>query len=122
MKNTAKVMMVAAAMITGTAVFAGPHHGRHHHKRNDGLALAAGIVHLVKEVVAPTPVVVAPAPAVVAPAPAVVAPAPVVVAPPPPPVVVAPPVVVPPPRHHYRPAPPRRPAPAPYRGGRPGRR
>ena len=140
MKNTAKVMMVAAAMITGTAVFAGPHHGRHHHKGNDGLALAAGIVHLVKEVIAPTPVVVAPAPAVVAPAPAVVAPAPVVVAPAPAvvapaPVVVAPaPVVVaPPPRHYYRPAPPprhnyrpapppRRPAPAPHRGGRPGRR
>ena len=45
---------------------------------NDGLRLAAGIVHLVKEVLAPAPAVVA-------------APAPVVVAPPPRPVVVTPP-------------------------------
>ncbi|MBE6355823.1 MAG: hypothetical protein E7058_01765, partial [Lentisphaerae bacterium] len=86
MKKTAKVMMVAAAAFMGTAVFAGPHH--RHHKRNEGLALAAGIVHLVKEVVAPTPVVVTPPPAVVAPAPVVVTPPPAVVAPAP--AVVAP--------------------------------
>ena len=104
MKKNTKVLMVAAFMVIGCAAFAGPH-GRHHHHRRDGLDLAAGIVNLVRAVVAP-PVVVAP-PAVVAP-PVVVAP-PAVVAPPP--VVVAPPpvVVAPPPRyHHYRPAPPPR--------------
>ena len=83
-----------------------PHHKGRHHDKNDGLALAAGIVHLVKEVVAPTPVVVAPPPT------------PVVVAPPPAPVVVAPPapVVVVPPRRYHHPAPPprhHRPAPPP---------
>ena len=105
-------------------------HHRHHH--NDGLHLAAGIVHLVKAVVAPTPpVVVQPAP-VVAPAPVVVqqpvvAPAPVVVQPQvvaPAPVVVAPapvvlqqPVVVQTaPRYYHRPAPPPRHH-RPHRGG-----
>ena len=62
---------------------------------NDGLRLAAGIVHLVKEVLAPTPAVVTtPTPIVVAP------PAPVVVTPPVRPVVVTPrrPVIVKPQR------------------------
>ena len=99
-----KVFFAAAVLCIGTAVFAAPrphHHG--HHKRNEGLELANGIVDLVLKVVAPQPtVVVAPQPAVVAPAPVVVAPPPVVVAPRP--VVVAPPR----PRHH-RPAPPPRP-------------
>ena len=95
-------------------------HGHKGHRDNDGLRLAAGIVHLVKSVFAPAPVVVAPPPP-----PVVTAPAPIVVAPPPPPVVVTPPppvvvvpprrpVVVVPPRHtppaprHHRQAPPRR--------------
>ena len=73
---------------------------RDHHKHNDGLRLASGIVRLVKSVVAPAPVVVAPAPVVVTPAP----------------------VVVVPPRGHVRPAPPPprrhhgRPVPPPHRG------
>ena len=55
-------------MIGAAAIFAAipetmAHPGGHH--KNDGLALAAGIVNLVKAVVAPTPVVVAPAPVVV---------------------------------------------------------
>ena len=88
------------------------HKGHKGHRDNDGLRLAAGIVHLVKSVIAPAPVVVAPPPP-----PVVTAPAPVVVAPPPPPVVVVPPrrpVVVTPPRYippaprHHRQAPPRR--------------
>ena len=83
---------LAGAAVMFTAIpeaAAGPHHHRgHHHRGNDGLRLAAGIVHLVKEVVAPAPVVVAPAPVVVAPR-----------------VVYHRPL---PPRHHHRPAPPRR--------------
>ena len=108
-KMNGKVFFAAAVLCIGTAVFAAPHH-HGHHKRNEGLELANGIVDLVLKVVAPQPtVVVAPQPAVVAPAPVVVAPPPVVVAPRP--VVVAPrPVVVAPPRpRHHRPAPPPRP-------------
>ena len=78
MKNTTKVMMLAAVMVFGTAAFAGP---RHQPKR-DGLDLAAGIVHLVCQVINPQPttqvIVTRPAP-------------------PPPPVK----------QHHRRPAPPR---------------
>lgn len=81
MKKTAKIMMLAAVMFIGTAAFAGPRGGHRHHR--DGLDLAAGIVHLVMQVVNPQPQVVVT----------------------PPPVVVTPrPVVVTPPRHH-RPAP-----------------
>ena len=115
MKKLCIGLIGAAAMLAVIPeTMARPHHGHHH---NDGLALAAGIVNLVRTVVAPAPVVVAPPPQ-----PVVVAPAPVVVAPPPPPVVVAPapvvvtrpaPIVVTPPRHH-RPVHPR---PAPHRGG-----
>ncbi len=92
MKKTAEIMMLAAVMFIGTAAFAGPRGGHRHHR--DGLDLAAGIVHLVMQVVNPQPqVVVAPAP-----------------------------VVVTPPRHHrpvpryHRPAPrPQRPAPRHHR-------
>ena len=99
----------------------------HRHKHNDGLRLAAGIVHLVGNgiraltgqpktvVVAPAPVVVAPAPVVVAPPPVVVAPPPVVVVPSPAPRHVR--LVNPPPRKppvvrkpHAKPVPP------PHRG------
>ena len=106
MKKMTKVFVIAAAMLTTGAVFAGPHH-RHH--RNDGLDLATGIVDLGLKVVNPAPVVVAPPPpppVVVAPPPrpVVVTPAPVVVAPPPRPVVVHRPAA--PPRRQHRPAPP----------------
>ena len=91
-------MIGAAAMLAFVPeTMARPHHGHD----NDGLALAAGIVNLVKSVIAPAPkVVVAPAPA------------PVVVTPPPPPAPVvvtrpAPVVVAPPPPRHRHPAPPR---------------
>ena len=130
-KMNGKVFFAAAVFCIGTAVFAAPPRHHRHHKHNEGLALANGIVDLVLKVVAPQPtVVVAPPPAVVAPAPAVVtpAPAPVVVTPAPvvapAPVVVAPaPVVVappPPPVYYHRPAPaPRPPHRAPnHRGGR----
>ena len=87
MKKLCIGLIGAAAMLAVVPeTMARPHHGHH----NDGLALAAGIVNLVKAVIAPTPVVVAPPPP---PAPVVVAPAPVVVTPPPP--------------RHHRPAPPR---------------
>ena len=73
MKNTVKVMTLAAVMVIGTAAFAGPRHDRPHHKR-DGLDLAYGIVNLVLRTVNPAPVVYTPAPApvVYTPAPAVV--------------------------------------------------
>ena len=72
MKNTVKVMTLAAVMVIGTAAFAGPRHDRPHHKR-DGLDLAYGIVNLVLRTVNPAPVVYTPAPApvVYTPAPAV---------------------------------------------------
>ena len=89
MKNTTKVMMLAAVMVFGTAAFAGP---RHQPKR-DGLDLAAGIVHLVCQVINPQPttqvIVTRPAPP---PVKRYYRPAP-----PPPPVK----------QHHRRPAPPR---------------
>ena len=102
MKTMMKTAMIAGMMFLGTAVFAGPHH---HHKR-DGLDLAAGIVNLVMQVVAPPQVVVAPAPVVTAPV--VVTPAPVIRY-----NYAAQPVYVyrpaPPPRHNrHRPAPPPR--------------
>lgn len=123
-------LSAAALLLIAPNADAAPHR-KHKHHRNEGLELAAGIVHLVKEVIAPTPVVVTPPPP--PPAPVVVAPAPVVVTPPPPPppprpvVVVTPPpaprpvVVTPPPRVHHRPAPPPRqhhPAPRHDRGRR----
>ena len=85
MKNTKIIAIVSALLIAG-GLTARPHH----HKHDDGLRLAAGIVGLVANVLAPTPVVVA--------APPPPPPPPVVVTPPPAPVVVTPapaPVVVP---------------------------
>ena len=105
------ILAVTAFLLVVPEAAARPKHKRHKHGGNDGLALAAGIIHLVKEVVAPTPVVVAPPPQ-----PVVVTPPPVVVAPPPRPV-----VVTPPPRHPaYRPA--YRPQPAPRRPAQQRRR
>ena len=57
MKKTAKVMMLAAVMVIGTAAFAGPRGGHRHHKR-DGLEVAAGIVGLVTQVLNPQPVII----------------------------------------------------------------
>ncbi|MBO5667799.1 MAG: hypothetical protein J6S43_01605 [Lentisphaeria bacterium] len=119
MKKLTKVVAVFAVMLTGTAVFAGPHGNRHHHHERDGLDLAAGIVNLVARVIAPAPVVAVPAQTVVTvPAQTVVTvPAQTVV-------YTAPAVVTPPPVVQYRPAPPRqhnhRPAPRP--APRPGHR
>ena len=54
MKKTVKYMLFAAAVLVGTTAFAGP--PRHHREKgNDGLRLAAGIVNLVTEVIAPAP-------------------------------------------------------------------
>ena len=106
------LMGMTAMLIVVPETMAGPPKG-HHGEHNEGLALAAGIVHLVKEIITPPrPVVVAPQPA------------PVVVAPQPAPVVVAPParpvVIVP----HGRPHGPNPPVHAPHGGGHkgPGRR
>ena len=71
---------MATVMFAAPETMAAPH-GHKHDRGNDGLRLAAGIVHLVKEVVAPTPAVVTPRPIVVAPPPAVVTPRPIVVTP-----------------------------------------
>ena len=103
-KFKALATVAVATALMGTAAYAGPprhHHGggHHHHGyyRNDGLGLAAGIVDLVRTVIAP-PVVVAPAPVrCVETVPVVVAPAPVVYRP----TVWAPPP--PPPRYHRGP-------------------
>ena len=59
MKNTTKIMTVAAVMVMGTAAFAGP---RNDHHERDGLDLAYGIVKLVCGVFNPQPVIVHPAP------------------------------------------------------------
>ncbi len=62
---------MAAILVAVPETMAG--NGHRDRGGNEGLRLAAGIVHLVKEVIAPTPVVVTPAPVpVVAPAPRVV--------------------------------------------------
>ena len=106
------LMGMTAMLIVVPETMAGPPKG-HHGEHNEGLALAAGIVHLVKEIITPPrPVVVAPQPA------------PVVVAPQPAPIVMAPParpvVIVP----HGRPHGPKPPVHAPHGGGHkgPGRR
>ena len=73
---TIKVFLIVA--IAGFAALF-PLEARHH-RHNEGVHLAAEIVGLVKNAIAPAPkVVVAPAPVVVAPAPVVVAPPPKVV-------------------------------------------
>ena len=76
MNKKFKVVMAAAVICAGTCVFAHePGHNKKH-DRNDGLALAAGIVNLVCKVINPQPVIVTPPPP-----PAVIE----VVTPPPPP-------------------------------------
>lgn len=110
MNGKLKVLLAVTVTCVGTCAFA------HRPHRNEGLALANGIVDLVCRVVAPAPVVVTPAPVVVTPAPAVVTPAPVVVTPPPAPVYYKRAVPPPPPRRYHRPAP------APRRGHRGGHR
>lgn len=81
--------VVLAAVFT-VPLMAGPkHHRNHHHHGNDGVRLAAQIVGLVKNAIAPAPVVVT-------------RPAPVVIAPPPPRYRHHRPAPPPPPRHHRR--------------------
>ena len=105
------VLGAAVMMLTVPEAMAKPHdhHRAPHHDHNEGLALAAGIVNLVKDVLVPTPVVVAPVPA----APVIVThyplevPKPVIIqhhTPPPRPVVV-----------HHNNKPPRPPAPKGHR-------
>ena len=60
-------LIAAALMLAMVPETMAGHHGHRREKGNDGLRLAAGIVHLVREVIAPTPQVVCPAPAVIAP-------------------------------------------------------
>ena len=99
-KMTIGLLAAAAMMLTVPEAMAG-HHGKHHEKGNDGLKLAAGIVNLVKEIIAPAPqVVYAPQPAVIAP-------------PPPPPVYRKP--APPKPHKQHKPAKPAKPQPP--RGG-----
>ena len=56
-------LLGAAAMLIAVPETMAGHHGHHRDKGNDGLRLAAGIVNLVKEIIAPTPNVVYTAPA-----------------------------------------------------------
>ena len=68
MKKMMFVLLGAAAMLFAVPETMAGHHD--HHKGNDGLRLAAGIVNLVKEIIAPAPqVVYAPPAAVMAPPP-----------------------------------------------------
>ena len=107
MKKLMITLLGAAVMLIAVPETMAGHHGRCRDKGNDGLRLAAGIVNLVKEVIAPAPQ-------------AVCAAAPRVVYTPPATVIV-------PPRHNYRrPEPPRhhmhkphkiQPKPQPKRGG-----
>ena len=101
MKKMMFVLLGAAAMLFAVPETMAGHHD--HHKGNDGLRLAAGIVNLVKEIIAPAPqVVYAPPPAVITP-------------PPPPPKVHRP---EPPRKNHKpnRPAPKMQPKPQPGKG------
>lgn len=53
MNGTTKLILGAAIATTmfGATAYAGNPHGDHHHGGNDGLALAAGIVNLVRTVI-----------------------------------------------------------------------
>ena len=128
MTRNAKVVLVAAFMFTGMAVFARPCY-----RERDGLDIAVGIVELVQRVVAPeytytytvpqTVVVVADRGYDCPPPPRHVRPMP-----PPPPRRHVRPMPPPPPRHHVRPMPPPpprrhvRPMPPPNGHHRPGYR
>lgn len=63
-------LIAAALMLAMVPETMAGHHGHRREKGNDGLRLAAGIVHLVKEIIAPAPTVIVPqAPAIVPPRP-----------------------------------------------------
>lgn len=104
MKKYCLIALSAAFMLSLIPTLeASPHrHSKRNRRQDDGLALAAGIVHLVRSVIAPPTVVVTPRPVVVVP------PSPTVVVTPRPVVVVPPrPVVIHPPRRvPQRPLPP----------------
>lgn len=115
MKNKTLAILTSMCVLAAFAPKAEAH-DRDHHRGNDGLHLAAGIVNLVSDVLNPRPVVVVqPAPVVIAPPRPVivrpvqpayyVAPRPVIVHPP---VVVEHPVIVVPPSRRMMPPPPRR--------------
>ena len=73
-KLTVGLLGMAAMLIAVPETMAAPHGGRHE-RGNEGLKLAAGIVHLVKDVLAPAPQVVVPPPppqVIVPPRPAVI--------------------------------------------------
>ena len=55
MKKMTIGLFAIAAMLVAVPEAMADHHGKHHGKGNDGLRLAAGIVNLVKEIVAPAP-------------------------------------------------------------------
>lgn len=68
-KLTVGLLGMAAMLIVVPETMAAPHGGRHG-KGNEGLRLAAGIVHLVKEAITPAPqrvIVQRPRPAVIVP-------------------------------------------------------
>jgi hypothetical protein len=88
------VVGMAAMLVAVPETMAAPHGGRHH-RGNDGLRLAAGIVNLVQQVINPAPVVIAP-------------PRPVVIAPPRPIIVPQRPVKHASPRKAHKPQPPRK--------------
>ena len=70
MKKMTIGLFAVATMLVAVPEAMADHHGKHHGKGNDGLRLAAGIVNLIKEIVAPAPkVVYAPPPTVIAPQP-----------------------------------------------------
>ena len=78
MKKYCLIALSAAFMLSLIPTLeASPHrHSKRNRRQDDGLALAAGIVHLVRSVIAPPTVVVTPRPVVVVP------PRPVVIHPP----------------------------------------
>ena len=68
-KLTVGLLGMAAMLVVVPETMAAPHGGRHG-KGNEGLRLAAGIVHLVKEAITPAPqrvIVQRPRPAVIVP-------------------------------------------------------
>ena len=82
MKKMMITLLAAAAMLIAVPETMAGHHGHQRDKGNNGLKIAAGIVNLVKNIVAPAPQVVYTPPAAIVPPP--------------------------PPRHEYRrPAPPK---------------
>jgi len=64
MKRTAKVILAAAVATAmfGANAYAGTPHKHHGNDRNEGLALAAGIVNLVRTVIDPVGTAICPTP------------------------------------------------------------